>query len=400
MYRTVYVFASKITARSIVLPASRFGSMFRVMPTPGADLYKELPLSTLCPKQRGEALSTIARNVVSDIHIDESFSDAIRGPRVDGSPRGPGQTEYDWCWGKLRVECKSSQLHWCRKRKVWFFRFANVKLAGGEKQSAVFDVLLLVFYTPRGIYIYEHDFVLGVSTSGRATHFSGHTIVILGEAGQDWNAALERVLARLDEPSNTCKHIAELSLQDGRVQSAEAYHSSSIMSKAFEGVPLSEMSPPSRGVLLQNVARQIDCLSHPGASIDAPDIGICINGQKRSSWTAPYDWTRDGLRVECKSAQLLWEKTNARWKVNFSHIKLDSNAFDELIIVLYTPSGVYIYSHDYALGVAKSGARSFCGQAVAIGGRCNEYDWRNGLDTILKKLDSSTCQRLAYIYWD
>ncbi|CAK0863144.1 unnamed protein product [Prorocentrum cordatum] len=129
-------------------------------------------------------------------------------------------------------------MHWCRRRRMWPLHFANVKLAGDEKKLEVFDVLLSVFDIPRGIYIYEDHLVFCVSTCGRTTHVSGHRIVVMGRSGQGWNTALRIIVALLDEPSNTCKSIAEVSLQDARVQSTEAHHTSSSTLKVFECVPL------------------------------------------------------------------------------------------------------------------------------------------------------------------
>merc|ERR1712039_346967 len=118
---------------------------------------------------------------------------------------------------------------------------------------------------------------------------------------------------------------------------------------AYKGVPLMEKSPAARGLILQSLVRVVDGLVHMNAHIVDATAGRCINGRARGARRAEYDWIRDGSRIECKSAQLSFDAKKRHWLFGFLNIKLgpcDTSAqstFDELLLALYTPRGVYIY---------------------------------------------------------
>merc|ERR1712050_549437 len=86
-----------------------------------------------------------------------------------------------------------------------------------------------------------------------------------------------------------------------------------------------------------------------------------VNGRCRSRNGAEYDWLCNGRKVECKSSQLRWDVHRKCWVFRFSNVKLFSHggssgaAFDDLLLALYTPRGIYIYSHDLTTGVATNG---------------------------------------------
>eukprot|EP00959_Pyramimonas_sp_CCMP1952_P202155 4227244-Pyramimonas_sp.AAC.1 len=63
------------------------------------------------------------------------------------------------------------------------------------------------------------------------------------------------------------------------------------MHDVYNNVPLASLSPPARGLVLQRLAQEVDDVLSPSSSIS-------------SGYRALRHWIRDGVRVECKSAQL------------------------------------------------------------------------------------------------
>ena len=107
---------------------------------------------------------------------------------------------------------------------------------------------------------------------------------------------------------------------------------------AFAGAPLASHDGFTRGKVLTGYARRWDADEHPSAVIEDAVAGEAVDGKWQAQNMAAYDWQRDGRRVACKSAQLVWEDSTQCWKLRFSNIKLD--ACDELLLAAYTPEGV------------------------------------------------------------
>jgi len=387
--------------RSIIVPASKFAAILEQEATTSST-FAGVALAALNGKLRGEVLATLTRGVMSDLAFGARITDAERGTCGDGRARGIQQAEYDWTCDGRRIECKSSQMQWCQSRKLWFFRFRNIKFD-------LFDELLVALFTPSRLYIYLHDLMLGVATEGRNTNVSGHSVELYSPRASErrscWAVALVSVLEKLDAPSNACKRIFDLSLDDARVAAAIQKHTVPMVEHAYRNVPLAGLSPPKRGFVVQLLVRQLDCILHPQARIEDPVIGRCINGSRRNPHTAEYDWLRNGKRIECKHAQLQWKKKRSKWTVNFQAIKIVKDgvihpSFDELLIVLYTPTGLHVYQHDLRFGVSSAGkATEARGCSIAVYAPAHERDWANALDAILRKIDSSDCKRVAVIPW-
>ena len=140
-----------------------------------------------------------------------------------------------------------------------------------------------------------------------------------------------------------CEALAYVHLHDDRVGEALVEYSVDIKDAAFSGVPLANVSPSARGRRLEALALAVDRELHGTADIRIPTGGLCVNGQRRSSWQTVHDWVRNGDRVECKSSQLQYDKLRRRWYVHFCNVKLSFEhvraraAFDELLLVLDTP---------------------------------------------------------------
>eukprot|EP00933_Yihiella_yeosuensis_P069533 TRINITY_DN7617_c0_g1_i5.p1 TRINITY_DN7617_c0_g1~~TRINITY_DN7617_c0_g1_i5.p1 ORF type:complete len:414 (-),score=30.55 TRINITY_DN7617_c0_g1_i5:82-1323(-) len=358
------------------------------------EIYGDHALARLSGSRRGKILENVVRSAISKCDPNVVIEDPDLGQTVNGVCRGQAQAEYDWKSDGRRVECKSAMLTWREGQRRWGFTMSSVKLPLERfRDHAIFDELMLALFTPRGIYVYAHDMVFGVSTNGKATPASGHNVQLLGPYHQPWTDALDSILNRLDSPQKSCQRILHISLSDAFLQDE-------LQKEPFCGIfcgkPLSDMSMCQRGRVIQGIVLHVDTLINASSCFKPAIRGICVNGQSRSQHCAPYDWIRDGLRIECKSAKLLYLPLSRSWRFKFSAVKLCS--FDELLLALYTPVGIYIYRHDLELGLGKTGvALQSAGYQIQIYSRRNALDWKAALHDILEKLDSSDCERLALV---
>jgi hypothetical protein len=154
--------------------------------------------------------------------------------------------------------------------------------------------------------------------------------------------------------------LAEVSLDDSRIEAllAGSQNHIDMMYNAYVSVPLSDVILSWRGLFLEKLVRIVDEMAHPGASFESPQLGTCVNGKHRGSHEVEYGWIRNGLRIECKAAQLRFHRSQRRWKFHFSRIK---STLDERMLALYTPRGVCIYRHDRKLGITSNGKATGAG---------------------------------------
>ncbi|CAK0879598.1 unnamed protein product [Prorocentrum cordatum] len=170
--------------------------------------FKQRPLSDLSSGARGLHIEELVRRVDTLLHPEVTVNAAAAGScRSVARRRGAHQAEYDWCRGNVRVECKSSQLQYEPSQRRWKFSFSKIKLSRSPEHTALFDELLLGLYTPHGVYIYRHDLVFGLSTSGASTVGSGYQVQVYGPSGVvDWKVALDAILRKFD--ASGCQRIA------------------------------------------------------------------------------------------------------------------------------------------------------------------------------------------------
>ncbi|CAE8590767.1 unnamed protein product [Polarella glacialis] len=74
--------------------------------------------------------------------------------------------------------------------------------------------------------------------------------------------------------------------------------------------------------------------------------------------------------------------------------------FDDLLLALYTPKGIYVYRHDLSLCIPTHGVSTrISGHRIEITAPKGVEDWKVALDAILAMLDASTngCQCLAFV---
>eukprot|EP00933_Yihiella_yeosuensis_P069536 TRINITY_DN7617_c0_g1_i8.p1 TRINITY_DN7617_c0_g1~~TRINITY_DN7617_c0_g1_i8.p1 ORF type:complete len:413 (-),score=30.28 TRINITY_DN7617_c0_g1_i8:177-1415(-) len=358
-----------------------------------ADIYGDHDLASMSGARRGKVLEKVVRSAISKCNPHAVIEDADCGRNIKGACRGQTQAEYDWKSDGRRVECKSAMLTWRRSDRSWGFTVSGVKLPLERfRDHALFDDLLIALFTPRGIYVYAHDILCGVTTRGKETPSRGHGIQFFARR-QHWSDALDRILNRLDSPENSCQRILHIPLSDSCLQ---AELQKELFCGIFHGKPLADMSQSQRGYVIQGLVLHIDKLLHASSCFKPAVRGICVDGRPRPQHCAPYDWMRDGRRIECKSAKLLHVSRSQHWSFIFQNVKLCS--FDELLLALYTPVGIYIYRHDLKLGLSTTGVvLQSAGHNIVISSRSNTLDWKTALHYILAKLDSSGCERLALV---
>lgn len=399
----------RLDIRSIVLPASSFDAILdEQTDNLWARAYNGDQLSTVSGSVRGNILAGLARIIYSERHPNSVIGDAVPGRCINGTPRGVYRAEYDWCRNGLRIECKSSMMTWQPGRTSWSFNFRCVKVPlAGVREQAEFDELLLVLYSPRSVYIYQHDGELGVSRKGSRTSYSGHQIQLYGPRGlESWRDSLVQIIGKLDAGSNGCQQLAVVPTSDTRIRSMLNTRRS-VTHQAFRGVPSERLPPHQRALRIRSVVRRVDAIVNPVARLGMATPQFLRWFANNRGQEPTYTWQRGDAQVKCKCGQLAFDSALSRWKVVFTGIhksvSLTSNAsVEELLLGMYTPRGIYVYRHDSHFGLSKRGmCTAVAGFSVQVYGPADAgvEDWNVALDAILQKFDNSSCVRIALVQW-
>lgn len=341
------------------------------------DEYKGVPLATHSSQARGQILERVARRVMERTMGMKSF-DPPPGVCINGRKRGGNSATYDFTIQGRRIEVKNSQLSWETTQKRWVATWQNVK-------RDEHDDLLLVLYTPSGLYIFIHDDNYGVTTNGKAQHSNGGKVWVCAPSNEpSISAAADAIRAKMASMYYATVGFSEFKDLVTTTKTHDAY----------EGVPLATHSSQARGDILERVARRVMEKTMGMKSYDPPS-GVCINGRKRARNSATYDYTIGGRRVEVKYSQLSWETTQKRWMAQWHAIKRDE--FDDLLLVLYTPHGLHIFMHDHVYGVSTRGrSQGASGGKVVVYAPCNVPSISTATDAILKKMEHMHYASLAY----
>eukprot|EP00933_Yihiella_yeosuensis_P058910 TRINITY_DN5968_c0_g1_i1.p1 TRINITY_DN5968_c0_g1~~TRINITY_DN5968_c0_g1_i1.p1 ORF type:complete len:404 (-),score=50.69 TRINITY_DN5968_c0_g1_i1:136-1347(-) len=381
---------TRLSWRSIaVFPVNKFRNIVDAVDVTGS-AYVACPLFQLTNGHRGKFLELLAREVYSQMHPLATVEDAPRGLCVNGSVRSIWQTECDWLCDGVRVECKSSQLMWDRSNKRWNVVFQNVKLHS-------FDQLFLVIYSPRKLFFFQHDRVLGLARNLDKTLLDDRRIRIAASTtAACWESALEQILCKLGSACNGCEIVRVLDVSHELVQQLLA-DSQMITSgeDPYKGIPLSSISSSLRGKRIEALVYEVDRLLHPSSVFGPP-------AKQESS----FDWLRDGLRVECKHAKPCWDAYARVWVCQFLGIKFalkgyrSSAWFDELLLAVYTPTGIHIFRHNGSFGISSAGAASRTkGLVIKVYAARGVRDVAAALQVIFDKLQKGGCKMIAAISW-
>lgn len=166
------------------------------------------------------------------------------------------------------------------------------------------------------------------------------------------------------------------------------------MRDAYSGVPLSDVSCAARGMIIERAVRgvmeaMVDELSN------VPEVGKRVNGHSLGRNQSSCDFVLSGVRYEVKSAQLKWACSRKRWVAAWTGIKWDR--FDQLLLAMYTPSGIYIFRHDGVTGITTSGkSQESCGGSVQVFGPSNESSVFSATEVIVAKMQHMYITALSY----
>ena len=353
-----------------------------------AEIYNNHPLAVMSPVRRSMVLQDWVRKMLEKATANCLIQDPVPGKRIDGTRRGVYNAEYDFLVNGRRVEVKSSQLCWNKTCRKWNVSFSGVRFGA-------FDDLFLVIFSPFGLDLIKHDQKTGVSMPALATECRGSKVTIFGEP--QWQNSMDTILAKLCEGGNS-SHLGRTSIDDSACKTLFDRHSG-YTSQLYCEVPLASMSPQLRGLRVEKIVMEVDNLIHANSTFAEPGPEYTIGGQRRGKSNASYDWIRDGKRIEVKHSQLSFYTARRLWSCAFPGVK--HACFDELLLAIYSPSGLDIFKHDGSYGLRDTGVRTeSMGRKIAVEVCADDMNPLSALKVIQAKLVSNGCPHLAQILWD
>ena len=114
--------------------------------------------------------------------------------------------------------------------------------------------------------------------------------------------------------------------------------------------------------------------------------------KKTTRSRSSYDWMRGGVRVECKSAQLSWNKG---WLVHFKNIK--QHQHDVLVLCLYLPTGIIVFecfANPPLYG--QGGVQEAKGKCLLL--RAGKMDSKDAIKSITEKLLKFSKQTASIVF--
>eukprot|EP00438_Fugacium_kawagutii_P006869 Skav205284 [mRNA] locus=scaffold1690:137803:145924:+ [translate_table: standard] len=297
-------------------------------------LYGEHPLSQLPGAHRGDVAQKWARRMLKETKPDcGDIQDAVPGARCNGVRRHQAQAEVDFIFQDQKAEVKSAQLLGSPDAG-WRIRFGRIRrqsLSQRTQPVFEFDSLYLVIVSPKWLHLVKHDLQTGMSNS------TGEVSISRGKR-RSWEEAVDLILEELCTVGN-CKLVGKTDISDSWIIDECKKHVS-YASQFYHDKPCGSMSESRRGYQIERVLREVDEQLHPGSH---------FSSAKRA------DWIRDQMRIEAKSAQLVFIPSRSRWQCAFYGIKQD--CFDELLIAMYSPAGLDVFRHDGKYGMSSHGIR-------------------------------------------
>ena len=373
--------------------------------------YAGDPLALMSYSRRGLLLESLARRMLEKAHPNERTENvAVQslGTRVDGKRRPAFHAEWDWTFMGRRAELKTSQLCFESRSKTWKVRFHAVKLARpGLRSAQPFDDLFLLIYSPCGFHLIKHDLQTGVARHGVRTESQGHNIQIYGSRGQTWEEALKSILWKLTSQGH-CELVWYAARSDPLAKTLYSELSDRVtdpVQQAYKNIPFSTMNPVLRSHRLQQIVYELDQMQNPDSEFQSASGEVTSLGCKRGNSNAAVDWIRDGVRVEVKSAMLIFG--SSAWKCTFSNIKEGltddgKNAyFDELWLALYNPYSLDVFKHlswQARLHGRGKGAAALGKSLQLLGGTQNQCPFR-ALERIKTKLEEDGAELQFSVRW-
>lgn len=210
-----------------------------------ADAFRAVPWADLAHSVRRRNIELTVRRVDCLLHPAGRVEDAPRPSAMLRNPRPPlddaaltkagasgaslaatrhaeasvTRRQCTWWRDGEPVLCRQAQLQWHSSGRRWRVLFSGVRvppsLLRSKRPASRHECgppeLLLALYTPRGLYVYRHDFLYGLSRAGKLTATQGHQVTLYGPASEsEWGRALDAILHKLDHESG-CERLAFVS---------------------------------------------------------------------------------------------------------------------------------------------------------------------------------------------
>jgi len=324
---------------------------------------------------RGRILEAAARE------RDRSLHPSCRVVGAQDTLKLQGNAPFDWLRVdgrgiETRVEHKSAQLSWDKQSKRWFAVFQGIKIDQH-------DELQLTLLTPTTVFCFLQRDSAWPIVDNKCGRF-GRNISLSGPCGEfDVDRALQKIIRKVGAVSSVLSY----SHDDPILKWAAA----SCTSRTYEiyaalGCPFNGLDIRSRGMLFEAIARTRDTERHTEFVVDHADICFGSDGRRLHASIRKYDWKRihkhsgSHVRVEHKSAQIVWDSSNTCWKAQWTGVRTDN--YDELQLTLYSPKALRTFIHDGSTGLSGRSSK----RDVAFSGPKGEHDIHRSMSALLHKL--------------
>ena len=167
---------------------------------------------------------------------------------------------------------------------------------------------------------------------------------------------------------------------------------------AYAGTPAGRIKKNDQGRIGKVWAKKVLQEQNPKSEILEPEPGTCSDGRRRrASYQAEYDFVLDGRKVQVKSARMTWYSASPGgfwllrfWGVKFPYGERTGAAFDDLYLVIISPSGMHLIKHVFVTGVGAQGkSTEVDGHQIKVCGSSHTHCWEDALGEMLEKL----CER-------
>ena len=395
----------------LTLQASQFAHILGEGLSPTEAAYGDDLLSRLTEQQRARILQRASFHAMAVMLPNSKFMQGPAGLRHDGSRRGRHQSEHDYLYDGRNVECKSTRMRWDSWTQSWTATWRNIKF---DQAAGAIDDLVLALHSPHRVDVLLHDHAIGVKHDGVRTGHRGHVVCIRAERGLANTAqGRDSILRKLLEPPGRCSKIAMLEACQSPLRdlicAESACRHGQLRAFCYRNVALAKQTSSARALRLQKLAFEVDQILHPECRFQygagAEEVVGLRQLQRRGAARGLADWMRDSVRVEFKSSMLQWNVLHNSWLATFVGIKTassctDRHAFDELLLGLYSPSGLHVLKHSGELRLSSCGARTgIDGGRIAAHGPRGQESFEAALASILFKLEQKGFNLVAIVHW-
>ena len=189
------------------------------------DIYADTPLGDRGGTARARTLQALVLAIDQELHPKAVFSKSVTVPLGGESSQTSWKRDGSWRRDGVDVQCRTGRLTW-QKKGGWLVEFHGIRLQQQQQQQQEQQQqqqlargdgeVLLGLYTPLGLYVYRHDQLTGISSSGKLRSIvKGVAVKLYGPTNEpDWRRALEgTILPRLDESG--CERLAFVDWKNG-----------------------------------------------------------------------------------------------------------------------------------------------------------------------------------------